>query len=52
MSLDRSKVSVGDRESLYKYRSKYGNIKKYILSVYRVTLKSLSQFFKKWLCNS
>ncbi len=51
MSRDRSKVSVGDRESLYKYPSKYGNIKKYILSVYRVTLKNSLSFFKKWLCN-
>ena len=33
MSSDRSKVSVADRESLYKYSSKYGNIKKYMLLV-------------------
>jgi len=52
MSRDRSKVAVGDRESLYKYPSKYDNIKKYILSVYMVTLKNLSQFFKKWFYNS
>ncbi len=32
MSRDRSKV-FGDRESLYKYPSKYGNIKKYILAM-------------------
>ena len=30
MSRDRSKVSVGNRESLYQYPSKYDNIKKYI----------------------
>ena len=52
MSRDRSKVSVGNRESLYQYPSKYDNIKKYILSVYRATLKSIISFFKKWLCDS
>ena len=51
MSRDRSKVSVADRESLYKYSSKYGNIKKYILSVYKVALKNSLSFFKKWFCD-
>ena len=46
MSCDRSKVSVGNRESLYKYPSKYDNIKKYILSVYRITLKTHSVFLR------
>jgi hypothetical protein len=52
MSRDRSKVSVGNREPLYQYPSKYNNIKKYILSVYKVALKNSLSFFKKWLCNS
>ena len=48
MSSDRSKVAVGDRESLYKYPSKYDNI---IVCLQDYLQNSLS-FFKKWLCNS
>jgi hypothetical protein len=52
MSHDRGKAFVGDREFLHKYPTKYGNIKKYILSVYRVILKNLVSFFKKWFCKN